>query len=437
MKPHRTFLAFLALQLRHAESTTGSFASSLIGAPSSTYSGGSTPAAITVTASFVNAIPANGVVRFVFDKALFAGGPSTVTRTGGAGGEVWTPNIFSTTGSGGPNSGTIEMTLTAGGPLPPGTHTWTNYGGMAALPWTGQAADQVTVNSVDMEDSSGVQVEGSGSATPVFTITAGGAGVAGSDPVARFGDQVRVFQLAPYALTTLVAAPEFVIRGSVFEGSQAAEEQWFDRIVLTVPTDDRHLEIRMKKDLHERNFSKIPSSLFKTMDVTMGYGQYSSPAVSAEIQGFDGQVPLSLLGYQVGFKRLRRDASMKFTTVGPVPRECVEIAGPDLHAYVCSTPATEFHGHSHSLALKYAHLDLAFVEIRDVANLSGLLPELWGVRPMSEATRATVKKEERIGRQMPVSRSDSKIQVTAWSGGLAELTEDCLRRVDNETALKV
>lgn len=374
----------------------------------------------------------------MFDSALFAGGPSTVSRIGGAGGEVWTPNIFSTTGTGFPDTSTIEMTLTSGGPLPGATHSWTNYGGMAALPWTGSPSDDVTMLSAEILAADGATIiEDSGTATIVWQITAGGAGVAGSDPVARFGDQARVFQLPLHELTTLVATPEFVIRGSVFEGNQDADEQWFDRIVLTVPSDDRYLEIRMKEHLHERNFSKIPTGLFKTIDVTMGYGQYSSPAVAAEIQGFDGQVPLSLLGYHVGFKRLRRDASMKFTTIGPVPRECVELAGPDLHAYVCSTPATEFHGHSHSLALKYAHLDLAFVEIKDVASLSGLLPELWGVRPMSDATRATIKKEEKVRTPGPTRGPKSQVPVTAWSGGITELTENCLEQVENDTALKV
>lgn len=450
MKPHRAaaLLAGLValLRLGPAAGTSSSLAASLTGAPSSTYSGGSTPSAITVTAAFTTAIPVNGVVRFTFDAALFAGGPSTASRVGGAGGETWSPYIFSTAG---PDRATLEMTLTSGGPLPPATHTFIATGGMAALPWTGAASDDVTMLTAEMDDCTGALPctgtlqEGSGPAVVVFQITAGGAGIAGSDPVARFGDQTRVFQLPPHELTTLMASPEFVIRGSVFEGTPGADEQWFDRVVLTVPSDDRYLEIRMKERLHERNFSKIPTSLFKTIDVTMGYGPYGNPAAAAEIAGFDGQVPLSLLGYQVGFKRLRRDASMKFTTVGRAPRECVEIAGPELHAYVCSTPATEFHGHSHGLALKYAHLDLAFVEIKDVASLSGLLPELWGVRPMSEETRATIKSEEtttvvdRTRRPVPAARPNLEVPVTAWSGSSAELTQHCLEQADNDTALEV
>merc|ERR1719265_3069103 len=92
-------------------------------------------------------------------------------------------------------------------------------------------------------------------------------GVAGSDPVAHFGDRKVAFELPPHELVTLLSAPGSVIRGSVFEG-QGPWEQWFNRIVISTPADDRFLEIKMKTNLHERNYSGLPRDSFKTLDVT-------------------------------------------------------------------------------------------------------------------------------------------------------------------------
>merc|ERR1740123_1786576 len=90
---------------------------------------------------------------------------------------------------------------------------------------------------------------------------------AGTDPVARFGDREVAFELPPHVLQPLVVAPEISIRGSVFEGG-GAWEQWFNRIVLANPEQDRYLEIRMVDGLHLKNYSRTPRDAFHTLDVT-------------------------------------------------------------------------------------------------------------------------------------------------------------------------
>merc|ERR1712217_488084 len=80
-------------------------------------------------------------------------------------------------------------------------------------------------------------------------------------------------------------------------------------------------------------------------------------------------------------------------TIGLFPRECAEIAGLVVHMYICSAPATEYYGHLRHLALKFAHLDMIFLEIVNYKAVTGLLPELWGVQPMSETTKSFLKDE--------------------------------------------
>ena len=57
--------------------------------------------------------------------------------------------------------------------------------------------------------------------------------------------------------------------------------------------------------------------------------------------------------------------------IGAVARECMEVAGANIHFYVCSSPAHEFYGHQRDLSIKHAHLDLAIIEVLDATALSG------------------------------------------------------------------
>lgn len=207
------------------------------------------------------------------------------------------------------------------------------------------------------------------------------------DPIAYFAGRQRKFELPPHELMTLVASSDSLLLGSVFEG-QGSWEQWFGRIVLTHPANDRFLEIRIRDRLHEQNFSRVPSGFFSTLDVIMGYGDYLNPIATSRIDGYHGSVPVSFLGYHITFRKVMRNYHVR--SVGRFPRECLDAAGHSMHFYICSAPAEEYYGDFQDLALKYGHLDMVFIDVRDFKSLSGLLPELWGVQPMSDATKATL-----------------------------------------------
>jgi len=270
---------------------------------------------------------------------------------------------------------------------------------------TGQSWSHTYSNGVCTLDqgTSGFYLQFSGS-TAGCTYT---GGAAGSDPIARFGDKKVVFELPPNQLVTLASMPDSVMHGSVFEG-HGPWEQWFDRVVMSTPAADRFLEIKVKDHLHERNYSKVPSDLFKTLDVTMGYGDYPNPNVIAKIESYRSPVPEGFLGYQVAFRPLKRNFQIK--SVGRFPRECVDLAGNHVHLYICSSPATEYYGELHHLALKFAHLDIGLVEYHR-KSLTGLLPELWGMQPMSEFTKSLIKEET-------CELSTSNVSVVASAGGL-------------------
>lgn len=288
---------------------------------------------------------------------------------------------------------------------------------MVALPSVGAVTLTISMNAIVVADS----------ATGFGTII--GSLASGQDPLARSGDVQREFQLPPGVLTTLVEAPDIVILGSVFEGG-GPWEQWFNRIVITVPWQDRYLEIAMRENLQDVNMSKVPRFAFKTLDITMGYAPYDSKRARTRVAGYDKTIPWDFLGQHVSFRRMMRHHSQTYTTIGKFPRECVDVAGHWLHLYICSAPSTEYYGHQRDLSIKYAHLDMAFIEVRDYTALTGLLPELWDVHPMSESTRALVKSETKLS---PATGDVT----TVWAGGLGmeNITKTCFEQ--NETGMKV
>eukprot|EP00930_Biecheleria_cincta_P004640 TRINITY_DN105559_c0_g1_i1.p1 TRINITY_DN105559_c0_g1~~TRINITY_DN105559_c0_g1_i1.p1 ORF type:complete len:487 (-),score=64.69 TRINITY_DN105559_c0_g1_i1:75-1535(-) len=250
----------------------------------------------------------------------------------------------------------------------------------------------------------------------------------GSDPVAKFGNTQRQFDLPLHTLVPLLHTPDMILHASVFPGNPT--EQWFGRMVLTSVDDTRWMEIKIKEDLVNLNVSKVPRDQFATLDITMGYGSYANPTVTTEVPGFSAHVPYGFLGHDFVFRKMRRSHSIRNTNIGQFPRECIDMAGAWVHLYLCSAPAEEFSGPEREYALRYAHLDLAVIEVRNFDKLTGTLPELWGTQPMTEITRSYLKPG-----QAPAVQIHSA--GTAWAGGpgMEELKKGCLE--ENETVMTV
>eukprot|EP00930_Biecheleria_cincta_P026759 TRINITY_DN18823_c0_g1_i1.p1 TRINITY_DN18823_c0_g1~~TRINITY_DN18823_c0_g1_i1.p1 ORF type:complete len:564 (-),score=99.64 TRINITY_DN18823_c0_g1_i1:66-1757(-) len=208
--------------------------------------------------------------------------------------------------------------------------------------------------------------------------------VIGSDPVARFGNVVRVFELPVHTLVPLVTLPDLKISGSVFEGG-GPWEQWFDRFLITTPGEERFMEIKIVKLDTGFNHSKARTKALQTMEVTLGYGSVSSPRYVTQLQDVSQGIPQSFLGYAGLVRKVHRFSSKM--------RECVDLAGMWSHFYVCSRTADEYYGDARHLAYKYMHLDVYWHQVKDYSVLSGVLPELWGLVPMSETTKAYVKED--------------------------------------------
>jgi len=178
---------------------------------------------------------------------------------------------------------------------------------------------------------------------------------------------------------------EMNMLGSTFPGNPY--EQWFDQIVITGPDNFQLAAVTIKKDIHHCNQSRSRSKAFETIDLVVGAGETPlkvMPKPNWFFKRWDVHIGVAKIDhiFQYG-PHLRTQ-----TTIGGARREVVQIRCKSAHILIVSSPATEYFGDHSYLAAKYAHLDVVILEMRDQESLRGILPELWGFRPMSNTTKA-------------------------------------------------
>merc|ERR1712110_1334900 len=94
-------------------------------------------------------------------------------------------------------------------------------------------------------------------------------------------------------------------------------------------------------------------------------------------------------GAQVLIGRLRHGQT-EFDMRAP-RAEVVVVQAKHAKILIHSASAHEYFGTKDYLGRKYAHLDVEFLNMHNQELFEGVLPEIWGIKPMSSETRAMVK----------------------------------------------
>jgi len=249
------------------------------------------------------------------------------------------------------------------------------------------------------------------------TLYVNAAAASGSDPVTTFGGKKYKFTLPLNVYVPLISTSEFVLHGSTFEGG-GSWEQWFDRMLVTSLDGQRWVSVAVKKNLLSFNKSSAPKRAFQSLEVTLGHGSVDKPSVVSVVEGPDVIVPYDWLNVRIRFKPLSFYSRFNFDsvrslTIGKARRECVEIEGQDLALFVCTSPANEYYGNFRYLSIVYAHLDVAVQDISNYTCLDGLLPQLWGLKPLSETNRKYSDDESEVAQETHAETNSTM----AWAGG--------------------
>ena len=214
------------------------------------------------------------------------------------------------------------------------------------------------------------------------TVTTTVGGSVEGDPVTYFGTQRMEFVL-PDGISSLISTPDMEIRVKPFYG--VTGEQWIgDIAVYSLSAHSAHLVARVsiKKDiaLFESSSSWSPGE-FATLDVTI-------PDLHAQKMC---RIPRTSIEYQ-DIRLTFSELASQFDRKGrQPPREVMLIESNFMVLWVVSASAMEFYQNG-PLAAQHAHLDLRFISMRNESLFSGLLPELWGLKPMGAAAAGSLLK---------------------------------------------
>ena len=199
------------------------------------------------------------------------------------------------------------------------------------------------------------------------------------DPVSYFRGKRWEFSLPP-CMSLLLKVPDMELWGQPFYGLMG--EQWIEH--LSVRAGGAEVaSIRIKRDIVLHQVSPPPQGSFATLHLTI-------PEIDPE--------PLPLIPQPCDFvhstgiglvcNQARYLPGLK--GLGAPPREAVVVYGQFVHLIITSSSAFEYYMNG-PLAAQHAHLDIDFLYMKNESSFSGLLPEVWGLRPLSEATARLMK----------------------------------------------
>lgn len=217
------------------------------------------------------------------------------------------------------------------------------------------------------------------------TIESTPPGYVGDDPLTVYNGVMRKFDLPEGAPLLLFRTPELRLFGSGFRG--ADDNQYIARLNLRGASDEPVVEVAIRRNLtffrrpaKEEEAGDEDGGAFETLDVNMGYFDNGAGATLGKMP------PPSAYAYQYGGMTLAF-GRVPGQFIGEARKEMLMIYGKSAQIAIIPTAAIEYETTQPERAVEYAHLDF-MVQPRSKDECTGILPELWGFKPISESSAA-------------------------------------------------
>lgn len=213
---------------------------------------------------------------------------------------------------------------------------------------------------------------------------------AGNDPIAWFGKESREFWLPVGKLTPILHTPHLNMLATTFVGSP--KEQWIDRVVITNADGFHFATVQIKKNINSFNLSKaVAANSFETIDLTLGTAKSPLKEIPEDLPGGDKgyyqRMEVSVITEKLNKVFNWLPWHIDQTHIGKARREAVIISSPEARFLIISSAAVEYYGPLSYLSIDYAHLDIHIIDMKNRASVRGLLPEIWGMKKMSNRTK--------------------------------------------------
>ena len=199
------------------------------------------------------------------------------------------------------------------------------------------------------------------------------------DPVSYFGGKRFEFVLPP-CMSLLLKMPDMELWGQPFYGLMG--EQWIERLSIRSGAQEVAM-VKIKPDIALFESKRSTPNAFATMDFTI-------PEIDPEPLPW---IPrpchyIHSSGLTISCHQGRYLGTSKSSNAPP--REAVMVVGRWVSLLITSSSAFEYYMNG-PLAAQHAHLDLDFVDMKNESSFTGLLPEVWGLQPMSDDTARLLK----------------------------------------------
>jgi len=218
------------------------------------------------------------------------------------------------------------------------------------------------------------------------------AGV-GGDPITHFHGVEYKFSILNYVLTELLRTEDLVVRASCFPGDQA-DEQWIGWVVVESTDGELLADLKIRNMTEMDGFASdgLPRSSPETLELTLPWLQTSLISFPVNEEGL-----VDFLNHKImPFYHPHQDVGIDLvklrdyheTQPSAPRREGLLITGASLKMFISSSSAKEYYFNDidDHRALKYAHLDIEFLDTKKTSSWTGLLPEIWGIKPRSDAS---------------------------------------------------
>eukprot|EP00440_Ansanella_granifera_P074285 gb/GFBE01080613.1/.p1 GENE.gb/GFBE01080613.1/~~gb/GFBE01080613.1/.p1 ORF type:complete len:551 (+),score=95.75 gb/GFBE01080613.1/:1-1653(+) len=214
---------------------------------------------------------------------------------------------------------------------------------------------------------------------------------AGSDPVTYFGGKKYKFWMPVHTELLLLDTPEIRLYGSVFPGPERGQ-QWFDYFRVVRPDDSPVAQVRIKKDYYSNRTvsSRCATRKFESLDIILGAAK--TPLREMKKLEFTA-------GESVRFEVNCRDQASR--------TEYLYFETPSIVFVITSSHAGVEFPNDVKLAFKYTHLDFIVLETVRPQSFSGVLPEIWDLKPRSDAVKEMLIPPEEEESSFKVCQEDT------------------------------
>jgi len=158
--------------------------------------------------------------------------------------------------------------------------------------------------------------------------------------------------------------------------SRRGAEQWINRLMVTGPAGEPVIQVAVKDDIAGLNWTEGPHEGFETLDITINW---------LDNVPLKTMPPPSSYAYRWGSIDVAVGVVPEMR-IGNARPEIVIVDGRSVRIVMIPMAAAEFEGQP-QLEAKYAHLDFV-LQLHAKDTCEGILPELWGMRPLSTGTVA-------------------------------------------------